>query len=57
MLMEWYDVVMWRIFVEWVESQLKMGVQVYIEGKLIYCIWQDQDGNNCKIIEVVVSYF
>lgn len=55
--MEWYDVIVWCNLVECVEFQFIKGVQVYIEGKLIYCSWQDKDGNNCCIIEVVVSYF
>lgn len=54
---EWHDVIMWRTLAERAESQLKTGMQIYVEGKLTHRTWQDQDGNNRKTTEVVASYF
>ena len=54
---EWHDIVVWRALAERAESQLKKGMQVYIEGKLTHRSWQDQDGNNRRTTEVVAGYF
>lgn len=56
-LTEWHEVIVWRALAERAESQLKKGMQVYIEGKLTHRSWQDQDGNNRKTTEVVANTF
>ena len=54
---EWHNVVLWRNMAERVESQLKKGMMVYIEGKLTTRKWQDKEGNDRYTTEVVASYF
>jgi single-strand DNA-binding protein len=53
---EWHDVVAWRIQAEKAEQTLKKGFPVYVEGKLTTRTYQDQDGNNRRITEVVAQY-
>jgi len=58
---EWHNIVCWRGLAERVERSLKVGMQVYIEGKITYRKWKDQNGqdrystdivaNNLKILE------
>lgn len=54
---EWHDVVVWRTLAERAEANLKKGTLVYIEGKLTHRKYQDQEGKDRKITEVVASYF
>ncbi len=54
---EWHDVVAWRALAERAQSQLKKGMQVYVEGKLTHRTWQDQDGNNRRATEVLANSF
>lgn len=58
---EWHNIVCWRGLAERAERALKVGMQVYIEGKITYRKWKDQNGqdrystdivaNNIKILE------
>lgn len=50
---EWHNVVFWRGLAEIAEKYLKKGSQVYIEGKLRTRKWQDKDGNDRYITEIV----
>ncbi len=50
---EWHNIVLWRGLAEVSEKYLKKGDKVYIEGKLKTRSWQDQEGNNRYITEVV----
>lgn len=54
---EWHDIVVWRQLAERAETQLKKGMQVYLEGKLIHRKWEDNDGNKRKNSEVVGNTF
>lgn len=54
---EWHDVVLWRNLAERAERQLKKGNQVYIEGKLTHRKYQDKDGIDRYITEVVAATF
>lgn len=56
-LTEWHDVVAWRSLAEKAENTLEKGTMVYVEGKLSHRTWQDPDGNNRQITEVVANYF
>jgi len=50
---EWHNVVVWNATAERAERTLKKGMQVYIEGKLTHRKYQDQNGNDKYITEVV----
>ncbi len=54
---EWHDVVCWRSLADRAESQLKKGSLVYLEGKLTHRKYQDKDGNDKYITEVVAAMF
>lgn len=54
---EWHDVVVWRALAERAEKQLKRGMQVYVEGKLTHRKYQDKDGNDRYVTEVVANLF
>jgi len=50
---EWHNVVVWRYLAEKAERSLKKGGLVYIEGKLTTRKWQDSEGKDRYITEVV----
>ena len=52
---EWHDVVVWRHLAERAERDLAKGKLVYIEGKLTHRKYQDKDGNDRYITEVVAN--
>lgn len=54
---EWHDIVCWGNLAERVESQLKKGMKVYLEGKLTHRTWEDNNGNKRKNSEVVINTF
>ncbi|MBK8502302.1 MAG: single-stranded DNA-binding protein [Saprospiraceae bacterium] len=54
-LTEWHDVVVWRSLAERAEKALKKGSLVYVEGKLTHRKYQDKDGNERYITEVVAN--
>lgn len=52
---EWHNIIAWRNLAERVEKQLSKGKLVYIEGKLTHRKYQDKDGNDKYITEVVAN--
>ena len=54
---EWHDVVAWRALAERAEKQLKKGSQVFVEGKLTHRKYQDKDGHDKYVTEVVANSF
>ena len=54
---EWHDVVAWRALAERAEKQLKKGSQVFVEGKLTHRKYQDKDGIDRYVTEVVANHF
>ncbi len=52
---DWHDIVVWRGLAEIAEKYLKKGYKVYIEGKLKKRTWQDKEGNNRYITEVIAD--
>ena len=54
---EWHDVVAWRSLAERAEKQLKKGSQIFVEGKLTHRKYQDKDGNDRYVTEVVANSF
>lgn len=55
---EWHNVVAWRGTADSVEkSELKKGDRVFIEGKIKSRKWQDKDGNQRQVTEIVADSF
>ena len=54
-LTEWHDVVAWRGLAERVERDCKKGKLVYVEGKLTHRKYQDKEGNDRYITEIVAN--
>lgn len=54
---EWHDVICWRQLADKAQAQIKKGLSVYVEGKMTYRKWEDQNGNKRVNAEVVASYF
>ena len=52
---QWHDIVAWRNLAEKVERDLKKGSLVYVEGKLTHRKYQDKDGIDRYITEVVAN--
>lgn len=52
---EWHNVILWRYLAESAERQLKKGSLVYVEGKLTHRKYQDKDGNDRYVTEVVAN--
>jgi len=54
-LTEWHNIVVWRGLAEKSERDLKKGSLVYIEGKITHRKYQDKDGNDRYVTEVVAN--
>ncbi len=52
---EWHDVVAWRALAEQAERVLRKGKLIYLEGRLTHRQYQDKDGNNRYITEVLAN--
>ena len=54
---EWHEIVAWRGLAERAERDLKKGKLVFVEGKLTHRKYQDKEGNDRYITEVVANTF
>jgi single-strand DNA-binding protein len=54
---EWHNIVLWRSIAENAERLLKKGNTIYLEGKLQTRKWQDKDGIQRSITEIVGETF
>ncbi len=54
---EWHNIVLWRSVAENAERLLKKGSTIYLEGKLQTRKWQDKDGVQRNITEIVGETF
>ena len=54
---EWHDVVVWRSLAERAEKSLQKGSLVFVEGKLTHRKYQDNNGVDRYITEVVANTF
>lgn len=54
---EWHNVVVWRNLAEQSERILKKGSKVYIEGKIKYRKWQDENGNDRYATDIEARLF
>ena len=54
---EWHNVVCWRVLAERAEQSLKKGMMVYVEGKITYRKWQDNEGKDRYTTDIVALTF
>jgi single-strand DNA-binding protein len=52
---EWHNVVAWRDLAERVEKYLKKGVLVYVEGKVTYRKYNDKEGVEKTVTDIVAN--
>lgn len=51
----WHSCTVWSTRAEVAEKYLRKGMEVFIEGRISYSTWDDQDGNKKKKTEIVVT--
>jgi single-strand DNA-binding protein len=54
---QWHNIVAWGKTAELMGSLLKKGKEVAVTGKLTYRSYQDKDGNNRYVSEIVIEDF
>lgn len=54
-LTEWHNIVVWRGLAEKAERDLKKGSLAFIEGKIVHRKYQDKDGNERSVTDIVAS--
>ena len=54
-LTEWHNIVVWRYLAEKTERELKKGGLAYVEGKITHRKYQDKEGQEKTITEIVAS--
>lgn len=54
---EWHTIILWRELAERAEKQLKKGYLVYIEGKITYRTWKDENNIDRTFCEIVAHTF
>lgn len=54
---EWHNVILWRDLAQRAERSLKKGYLVYLEGKLTYRSWKDEQGINHNVTEIKANVF
>ncbi|UCC72412.1 MAG: single-stranded DNA-binding protein [Gemmatimonadota bacterium] len=52
---QWHRIVAWNKLAEIVEQYLKKGDRVYVEGRLQYRQWEDQNGQKRYTTEIVAN--
>lgn len=52
---EWHNIVTWRNTAKYVESKVKKGMQIYVEGKLTTRTWDDKEGNKRYTTDIVAN--
>lgn len=54
---EWHNIVVWRYLAERAEKELKKGMAVYVEGQINYRTYDDKDGVQKKITDILARSF
>jgi single-strand DNA-binding protein len=54
---DWHNVVVWRNLAERAEKELKKGMSIYVEGQVNYRTYQDKDGNDRKVTDILCRAF
>ena len=51
----WHNIVAWSPLAEVMESYVKKGQQLYIEGRINYRDYSDKDGNKRHVTEIIAN--
>ncbi|MFT7299474.1 MAG: single-strand DNA-binding protein [Sphingobacteriales bacterium] len=54
---QWHHMVAWGPLAEIAKEHLKKGVEVAIDGKLTYRVYEDKDGKRNNLTEIIVNEF
>ena len=54
---EWHNIVLWRDLAKRAEQSLRKGYLIFLEGKITYRQWKDQDGKDRYTTEIVANSF
>lgn len=54
---EWHNIVLWRDLAKRAEQSLRKGYLIFLEGKITYRQWKDQDGKDRYSTEIVANSF
>jgi len=55
---QWHNLIAWRVMAEQIERlQIRKGTSIYIEGKLTYRSWDDDQGQKKYMTEIEVQSF
>ena len=54
---QWHNVVVWGNLAAIAEKYLQKGKEVALEGKLTHRNYEDKDGNQCYVTEIVANDF
>lgn len=54
---EWHNIIAWRNTAKYVENNIKKGMQVYVEGKIQTRKYQDKEGFDKYITQIVADIF
>ncbi|MGC9330382.1 MAG: single-stranded DNA-binding protein [Bacteroidales bacterium] len=52
---EWHNIVAWRNMAKYVEGRIKKGMQAYVEGKIQTRKYEDQNGQEKYITQIVAQ--
>jgi len=52
---EWHRIVAWSRLAEFAKQYLHKGMRIYIEGRLQYREWQDQNGVKRNVTDVIAN--
>jgi single-strand DNA-binding protein len=52
---DWHRIVAWSRLAEFVKQYLHKGMRVYVEGRLQYREWQDQNGVKRFVTDIVAN--
>jgi single-strand DNA-binding protein len=52
---EWHRIVAWSRLAEFAKQYLRKGMRVYIEGRLQYRDWQDQNGTKRNATDIIAN--
>jgi single-strand DNA-binding protein len=52
---DWHRIVAWTRLAEFAKQYLHKGMRVYIEGRMQYREWQDQNGAKRNVTDIIVN--
>lgn len=56
-LTEWHNIVLWNKQAELAAKYLKKGSKIYLEGKIKTRSYENKEGQNKQVTEIIVDHF